>query len=118
MKLEVNRLAGELFVLYMADELNSDTLKQFKNQISSLIAEGAKTIVVDCRELGKISSSGLASLLWARATTRAKGGKIYFTQVSAVIAEVLEITKLSNLLSIAPTTLGLLRRLGRVRKHD
>jgi len=114
-KMEVDRLGGEVVVLYLSDELTTDSLRAFKEQISSLIAEGFKTILVDCRELGVISSSGLASLLWARTTTRSKGGKIYFTQVSAPIAEVLRITKISTLLSIAPTTRGLLKQLGRIR---
>ena len=116
--MEVDRMAGEVVVLYLADELSTESLKTFKEQVSALIAEGFKTIVVDCRELGAITSSGLASLLWARTTTRSKGGKIYFTQVSASVAEVMEITKLSTVFSIAPTTRGLLERLGRIRKRS
>jgi len=73
--------------------------------------------VVDCRELGMISSSGLAGLLWARSKVNIRGGKIYLTHVSAVVGDVLAITKLSTILSIMPTTREVLVRLGKVRSR-
>lgn len=114
---ETHRLPSGLAVIALSGELNTGTLSSFKNEVRDLIDDGAKTIVVDCRALGTISSSGLAALLWARTSANSRGGKIYLTHVSALVSDVLSVTRLSTLLSIAPTTRGLLERLGRIRKR-
>ena len=104
-------------ILYLSGSLRTDNLKTFKEAISEVTGEGFKTVLVDCRELGFFSSSGLASLLWAKTTAKSKGGNVYFSHVSATVAEVLAITKLGGLLSIVPTTRGFLERKGLLRKN-
>jgi len=113
--LETHHLNDGVSVVSLSGDVNSSNLTQFKEEVASLMADGTHTIVVDCRELGMISSSGLAALLWARAKVKVRGGKIYLTHVSAVVGEVLAITKLSTILSIVPTTREVLLRLGKIR---
>ena len=103
-------------VINLSGELNVASLSAFREEVADQLLKGAKKIIVDCRELGFITSSGLAALLWARSRASGQGNKIYFTHVSAMVTEVLEMTKLSGLLRIAPTTRGLLRKFGMIRK--
>lgn len=116
MIVEAKRMQQGVGIIYLSGALNTDSLGAFKEEIAALADEGFESIVVDCRELGSISSSGLASLIWAKRKAHAKGSKVYFTHVSATIAEVLAITKLSSLLSIEATTRGFLERRGFLRK--
>jgi len=104
-------------VISLSGDLNAVGLTQFKEEVRALMADDIHTIVVDCRELGMISSSGLAALLWARSKVNVRGGKIYLTHVSAVIGDVLAITRLSTILSIVPTTREVLVRLGKIRSR-
>lgn len=105
-------------VIRLSGELDTATLDSFKQQFADEVSRGAKRIIVDCRELGFISSSGLAALLWARSRASGQGSKIYFTHVSAMVSEVLELTKLASLLRIEPTTRGLLLKLGAIRRPN
>ena len=117
MNVETKRMGNDIAILYLSGSLRTDNLKTFKEAISEVTGEGFTSVLVDCRELGFISSSGLASLLWAKTTAKSKGGNVYFSHVSATVAEVLAITKLGGLLSIVPTTHGFLERKGLLRKN-
>ena len=117
MSLETHHLTDGVAVISLSGDLNALSLTQFKEEVRILMADDFHSIVVDCRELGMISSSGLAALLWARSKVNVRGGKIYLTHVSAVVADVLAITKLSTILSIVPTTREVLVRLGKIRSR-
>ena len=104
MPLETHQLPDEVAVISFSGDLSTESLKQFKEEVRSRMPDDIHTIVVDCRELGTISSGGLAALLWARAKVSRRGGKIYLTHVSSVVSDVLAVTKLSTIISIVPTT--------------
>jgi len=116
MNCEIQRMQNGIAILVLTGEMNSANLKEFKIHIKELIAEGFRKIIVDCHELGVITSTGLAGLLWARSSVFKAGGSIYLTHVSGLVNEVLQITKLSRLLKIEPTTRGMLEKLGGIRK--
>jgi anti-anti-sigma factor len=113
MVIETKRTKRDLAVIYLSGDLKKTSLRKFKLEVKELVSDGFQQIIVDCRELGFISSRGLAALLWARST----GGTIYLTHVSSMIGEVLNITNLSKLLKIEPTTRGVLEKLGKIRTH-
>ncbi len=112
----VKRMPDGVAVLLLAGRLNSATLESFKAHVSQMISEGFQRIIVDCQDIGYISSSGLAALLWARSSAGSSGRKVYLTHVSALVSEVLQVTRLTKLFRIEPTTRGLLEKLGRLRK--
>ena len=115
MSLETHCLTEGVAVISLSGELNTESLREFKEEVRSL-GDAIQTVVVDCRELGRISSSGLAALIWTRSKVKVRGGKIYLTHVSTVISELLAITTLSSILSIVPTTREALVRLGKIRR--
>ena len=118
MEIETKRMADGLGILVLSGNLNTDQLDTFKAAISELLSEDFEKIIIDCRDLGYISSSGLAALIWARSSASELGSKIYLTHLSSTIAKILEVTKLSTLLRIEPTTKELLEKLGAIRKHS
>lgn len=112
----VGRCLPDFPSLVLAGELDSANLKEFKVHVKELVAEGFRKIIVDCHDLGVVTSTGLAALLWARSTIFKLGGSIYLTHVSGLVNDVLQLTKLSRLLKIEPTTRGLLEKLRGIRK--
>ena len=60
MNIETKRMADRLGILVLSGNLNNDQLDTFKNAISELLSEGFENVIIDCRDLGIISSSGLA----------------------------------------------------------
>lgn len=114
--MRVDQQHKAIAVINLSGELDFESLRSFKQEVAELFSKGHDKIIVDCRDIGFISSSGLAALLWARSRATGLGRKIYFTHISAMVSEVLKITKLSGLLRIEPTTRGLLKKLGMIRK--
>jgi len=117
MNIETKRIKGAIGVLVLSGDLNTGHLGAFKAEITQLLSEDFKKIIIDCRDLGFISSSGLAALLWARSSAASIGSRIYLTHVSSFLGNILEITKLSKLLRIEQTTRQLLERFGGIRKR-
>ena len=116
MTLETHLLVDGVAVVSLSGDLFASSTVQFKQEFRALMTRGIHTIVVDCRELGMISSSGLATLEWARSKVNVLGGKIYLTHVSTVVSDVLAITRLSTIFSIVATTSEVLVRLGKIRR--
>jgi len=110
------QLPNSVAIVALSGKLSLAALADFKSELGDLLAKGHRKIVIDCRELGRISSSGLAALLWARSSASRFGCKIYLTHLSALVTEVLNLTKLASLFRIAPTTRGLLADHGAIRK--
>ena len=100
---QIDRLPSEIAVVSVTGNLDDVNREYFFGCIEGLMSEGYEKIVIDCDGLGFVSSSGLASMLKARAKLQRQGGKIYLAAVNATIAEVLNISRLNRLFSIFPT---------------
>ena len=100
---QIDRLPYEIAVVSVQGSLDAGNRDYFFGCIEGLLAEGFGKIVIDCDGLGNVSSAGLASMLRARSKMQKNGGKIYLAGVNAVIAEVLNITRLNRLFAIYPT---------------
>ena len=65
-----------------------------------LQAEAASTIVLDCKELSYISSSGLRHFLSLRKAAASKGGNVIVRHLSSSVRQVFMITGFLNLFRI------------------
>ena len=91
-------------VVQLSGNLNDSSRDYFFDCIAETIGPDIQHVVIECHQLGFISSSGLASLLTARKRALTKGCKISLTHINSSISQVLEITKLGRILSVYPTT--------------
>lgn len=65
------------------------------------LVDGAdKTLVLDCKDLSYISSSGLRIFLTVRKAAAAKGGKVVVKDINAEIRQVFMMTGFLNLFEI------------------
>ena len=82
-----------------------DTLAatEFDKEIRSIIAGGAKKVVIDCTEMDYVSSSTLRVFLYALKTIRQGSGKIVLINLQSHIREVFEISGFLDLFDIFKT---------------
>jgi anti-sigma B factor antagonist len=73
---------------------------QFHEFAKKLIAEGARSIVVDMKRISYIDSAGLGQLLSIYATLKNKGGSLKLQNVDARVKEALNITNLLQIFEI------------------
>jgi anti-anti-sigma factor len=91
--------SGEKLVLLLEGRLDTTTAPQLQTELIPEF-DAAKEIKLDFKGLDYVSSAGLRVLLMGEKTAKAKGGKMILTNVSEDVMEVLEMTGLSDVLTI------------------
>ena len=81
-------------------EIDMATVPQLRDLLDQLIDAGSRRIVLDCRELAFLDSSGIGVLVAAR--NRLSEGEIVLDSPQAHVRKVLEITGVGAHLSVIP----------------
>ncbi len=90
-------------VIRLGGSLDAESTEYFFDCVKDEIERGRDHIVINCADLGFISSVGLGALVRARSRVSKSGGEIYFARISARILEVLRLTRLDKAFDIYPT---------------
>lgn len=98
---EITRSTVVVEIKWVFDEVNREYLFDC---ITDLLDSGVTNIILECQGLGHLNSFSLATLLVARKKATRKGARICLTHLNSSLSEVLEITKLGQLLRVYPTT--------------
>ena len=80
--------------------LDTPASQEFAPMLEELKNDAAGTVVLDCKELSYISSSGLRIFLTLRKTAAEKGGKIIIRSIGPEIRAVFMMTGFLNLFEI------------------
>ena len=80
--------------------LDTPTAVKAQQEITPLLENADKTIILDCANLQYISSSGLRLFLTIRKETSAKGGKVIIENINEEIRKVFMMTGFFNLFEI------------------
>lgn len=80
--------------------LDTPTAVKAQQEITPLLDNADKTIILDCTNLQYISSSGLRLFLTIRKETSAKGGKVIIENINEEIRKVFMMTGFFNLFEI------------------
>jgi len=91
--------SGEKLVISLEGRLDTTTAPQLQPELIPEF-DAAKEIRLDFKGLDYVSSAGLRVLLMGEKTAKAKGGKMILINVSEEIMEVLDMTGLSDVLTI------------------
>ena len=86
--------------------------------MEELIRDGHREIVIDCTELGLISSSCLSTLIKGRRRVSKRGGRIILANVNSSILEVIGFLGLKQLFGIYPSCEQALIRIRRRLKKQ
>ncbi len=83
------KLNKNMAVLRLVGFINASTLMEFGGALDELLMETRKDILVDCRDLEYVNSSGIASMLNYLQSFQARGGDLVLIRVPRPIAVVL-----------------------------
>ena len=99
MEIKVSKEKGEITV-FLKGRLDTPAAQDAAAELEPLKAEADKTIVMDCKELSYISSSGLRIFLSFRKAAAEKGGIIIVRNITNDIRTVFMMTGFLNLFEI------------------
>jgi anti-anti-sigma factor len=91
--------SGDNLVMLLEGRLDTTTAPELQTELIPEF-DTAKHIRLDFKDLVYVSSAGLRVLLMGEKTAKAKGGKMVLINVSEEVMEVLEMTGLSEVLTI------------------
>lgn len=99
MEVKINK-EGKNVVASLIGRMDTPASQEIAPQIEALKAEAAGTIILDCKELSYISSSGLRLFLTLRKAAAEKGGKVVVRSIGDEIRNVFIMTGFFNLFEI------------------
>jgi anti-anti-sigma factor len=102
---------GDVKVLHLRGRLDLAAAPQFENMVKGLIGGGERKIVLDCRDLKYVSSSGLGAFI-ACGKELMSGGALIFAGLNSHIESLFEMTGIASLFTVCKTKQDALRRLG------
>lgn len=83
---------GTQTIITVKGRLDTVNASNFETTIAPIIAGEMKEIVIDCKELDYISSSGLRQFLTLQKTSNAKQGKLTLKGMKPEIKEIFDMT--------------------------
>lgn len=89
-------------VLTSKDDLNRETVDQFKHCAEKCVGEGVSSLVVDCSHMTAIDSAGLEALLDLQDKCEDALGSVKLCSLDDTLSKVLEITRLVRRFEIFP----------------
>jgi anti-anti-sigma factor len=102
---------GDVKVLHLRGRLDLAAAPEFESLVKTLIGGGESRIVLECRDLKYVSSSGLGAFI-ACGKALADGGSLVFAGLSNHIESLFEMTGIAGLFTICKTKQDALDRLG------
>jgi anti-sigma B factor antagonist len=91
---------GDVRVVRIAGNLDTQTSPVTQEQLTKLIQDGATKILLDLEELNYISSSGLRVLLVAQKRLEGNGGQVRICNPNTMVREVFDTSGFSEIFSV------------------
>ncbi len=89
-------------VLTLRGELDPHTAPIFDDHVRRALDAGATTVIVDLAALSFIDSSGLRSVIGAHKTLEERGGTLVLRSPRSTTQRLLDVTGLTELLTVEP----------------
>ncbi len=99
MKIEISEQKGGMLAV-LTGRLDTPAAIKVQQEMTPLMENADKEIVLDCKGLEYISSSGLRLFLSLRKETVAKGGKVIIENINDEVKKVFMMTGFYNLFEI------------------
>lgn len=92
----------DLKIIQPSGILDSVKGTKFREEVTNLIDNGAKIILVDFQDVTFMDSSGLGALVLALKTVRASGAKIFLCAINDQVKMLFELTSMDKVFKIFP----------------
>jgi anti-sigma B factor antagonist len=93
----------DIVAVVLAGRLDENNCNYLLDCVGEEILEGRKKLILDCKDLGYISSMGLGRLVQLNARMKKRGGDVKLAAVQGVVAQVLSVVGLNRIFQIYPT---------------
>lgn len=100
LSIQTQLIDDEILVVVLDGSLDSTTTDQFNQAIQNHLDQGRSKIIIDCRNVGYVSSLGIGSLVALQARLRKQGGEVKLAALFGVPAEAIRLVGLDKLLNI------------------
>jgi anti-sigma B factor antagonist len=98
--IESEEIEGGILVIKLHGKLDSTRTEEFQSEVRKHLESGNKRIILDCSNLGYVSSLGLGSLVALETKLRRQGGAVKLAGVQGNVAEILSLVRLDSVLGI------------------
>jgi anti-anti-sigma factor len=99
--MEINiRVENEIYIVDIVGDLDTNTSPDAQNQLTKLMDQGAKKIVINFDKLDYISSAGLRVFLVASKRMKSEEGDIRICNLNETVQEVFDISGFSTILNV------------------
>ncbi len=99
MEVTINRQDDKTIVVF-AGRLDTPSSQEVSNALEPVVADAKGTIILDCKDLEYISSSGLRIFLTVRKAAAAQGGSVIVKGMKDAIRNIFMMTGFLNLFQI------------------
>ena len=99
MEVTINRQDDKTIVVF-AGRLDTPSSQEVSNALEPVVADAKGTIILDCKDLEYISSSGLRIFLTIRKAAAAQGGSVIVKGMKDAIRNIFMMTGFLNLFQI------------------
>ena len=103
MSLEIEIILDEIenrWIVFPEGEIDIYTSPKFKQKVLDAFDKDEKDILIDCKELEYMDSTGLGSLIYILKKVKEKDYKIYIDNIKPNIKKLFDITQLDKLFII------------------
>ena len=90
----------QMLVAHLSGRLDTAVSQEVSQELQPLVDHADRTLILDCKELEYISSSGLRIFLTIRKAAAAKGGRVIVRDISTEIRQVFMMTGFLNLFEV------------------
>jgi anti-sigma B factor antagonist len=109
MEFYYHEVQRDVLILRADSGIDSYKVQGFLNELQRLIEGGARKLVVDCAQIGYLSSVGITALIRVHKRMAEHGGSVKLAAIQPPLARLLEITRLDQVFQIYPTVDDALR---------
>ena len=97
---ESRMVDGDILALILEGDLNSVTTEGFSQEVNRHLENGCTKIIIDCRNLGYISSLGIGALVALKTRLNRKGGAVKLSTLRGPVAQLIKAVRLDKMLDI------------------
>ena len=91
---------GDILTIVLRGDLDSTSAPEFERQIQGHLDAGRSKIIIDCRNMGYISSLGIASLVGLQTKLRRQGGEVKLAAIFGRAMDVMRQVRLDKMFDI------------------
>ncbi|HEV8068715.1 MAG TPA: STAS domain-containing protein [Planctomycetaceae bacterium] len=91
---------GDILTIILRGDLDSTSAPEFDRQIQGHLDAGRSKIIIDCRNMGYISSLGIASLVGLQTKLRRRGGEVKLAAMFGRAMDVMRLVRLDKMFDI------------------